>query len=281
MNVETLPEIRKYQELIHQHIEFIEKQCFKAVRMKRTAISPRQDIELENDALELSGRVMDTLSENNFRVLRQFKHKSKLTTYLTTIIANQAVDMIRRKKGRNREKERAGEYGNMGLQVYQKTVVQGLSNERAYQELKNDGRPSLSESEFLEIASRISGSARNPGNIPNPDDNLIRMGSQDSQTGEIISPDNLSNPEDTSIRKDREQHMDQLLRDTINELNGEDKLIISMRFPANPDQEAERIDSIAAALGISSKAVYKRISRILKKCRQHIEKRGLNIHDIL
>ena len=281
MNVETLPEIRKYQELFHQHIEFIEKQCFKAVRMKRTALSPSQDIELENDALELSGRVMDTLSENNFQVLRQFKNKSKLTTYLTSIIANQAVDMIRRKKGRNREKERAGEFGDMGLQVYQKTVVQGLSHERAYQELKNDGRPSLSESEFLEIASRISGSARNPGNMPNPDDNLIRMGSRDSQTGEIISPDNLSNPEDTSIRKDREQHMDQLLRDTINELNGEDKLIIRMRFPVNPDQEAESIDSIAAALGISSKAVYKRISRVLKKCRQHIKKRGLNIHDIL
>ena len=281
MNVETLPEIRKSQELFHQHIEFIEKQCFKAVRMKRTALSPSQDIELENDALELSGRVMDTLSENNFQVLRQFKNKSKLTTYLTSIIANQAVDMIRRKKGRNREKERAGEFGDMGLQVYQKTVVQGLSHERAYQELKNDGRPSLSESEFLEIASRISGSARNPGNMPNPDDNLIRMGSRDSQTGEIISPDNLSNPEDTSIRKDREQRMDQLLRDTIDELNGEDKLIIRMRFPVNPDQEAESIDSIAAALGISSKAVYKRISRVLKKCRQHIKKRGLNIHDIL
>lgn len=281
MNVEILPETRKYRELIHRHIEFIEKQCFTVVRMKRTAHSPRQDIELENEALELSGRVMDQLSGNNFQVLRQFENKSKFTTYLTTIIAHQAIDMIRRKKGRNREKERAREFGDIGMQVYQKTIVQGLSTERAYQEFQNDGRAAMSESEFMKIAARISGSDRNPGAIPNQDDNLIRMGHQNCETGEIISPDNRNNPEDTAIRNNQRQQMDQLLQDILNELNGEDKLIIRMRFPVSRDQEPESIDSIAAALGISSKAVYKRVSRILKKCRQKILKKGLKSHDIL
>jgi len=281
MNIETPPENHKYRELIHQHIEFIEKQCFKVIRMKRAAYSPRQDIELENEALELSGRVMDQLSGNNFQVLRQFENRSKFTTYLTTIIAHQAIDMIRRKKGRNRKKERAREFGDLGSQIYQKTVVQGLSTERAYRELQNDGKVSLSEPEFLEIAARISRSDRDPGSMPNPDDNLIRMGNQNNETGEIVSPDNRNNPEDTAIRNNQKKQMDQLLQDILNELNGEERLIVRMRFPISRDQEPESIDSIAAALEINSKAVYKRISRILKKCRQKIEERGLKTHDIL
>lgn len=281
MNIEILPEIHKYRELIHQHIEFIEKQCFKVIRMKRAAYSPRQDIELENEALELSGRVMDQLSGNNFQVLRQFKNRSKFTTYLTTIIAHQAIDMIRRKKGRNREKERAREFGDLGFQIYQKTVAQGLSTERAYLELQNEGKISISESEFLKIAARISRSGRNPGSMPNPDNNLIRMGNQNSETGEIVSPDNRNNPEDTAIRNNQKKQIDQLLQDILNELNGEDRLILRMRFPISLDQEPESIDSIASALGISAKAVYKRISRILKKCRRKIEERGLKTHDIL
>jgi DNA-directed RNA polymerase specialized sigma24 family protein len=34
-------------------------------------------------------------------------------------------------------------------------------------------------------------------------------------------------------------------------------------------------------MGISQKAVYKRINRILRKCRSELKKRGISFHDLL
>jgi len=281
MKGKTPPESTEDQELIHRHIEFIEKQCVKAVRMKRSGHSPRQEINLENEALELSGRVLDQLTKNNYQVLHQFENKAKFTTYLTTIIANQSIDMIRKKKGRSREKDRAREFGDIGIQIYQKIVVQGLSVEMAYQELLSLKKIATSETEFLRMVDRIKGSGRNPGPVPDPNDNLIRMGSQDSQTGEMILPETRNNPEETVIKNSQQQQIDRLLLEILEELNGEEQLIIRMRFPANPDQDSESIEAIARIMDISPKAVYKRISRVLKKCREKFEKKGIRSHDLL
>ena len=275
------PESTECQGLIHRHIEFIEKQCFKAVRMKRSGHSPQQEIDLENEVLELSGRVLDQLTKNNYQVLHQFKSKSKFTTYLTTIIANQSIDLIRKKKGRSREKERAREFGDIGIQIYQKIVVQGLSVEMTYRELLSLGKIATSETEFLRMVDKIKRSGRNPGSLPDPDDNLIRVGRQDPQTGEMILPETRNNPEERVIKDSQQQQIDRLLREILEGLNGEEQLIIRMRFPANPDQDPESIEAISRIMGLSPKAVYKRISRILKKCREKFEKKGIIIHDLL
>ncbi|MCK4944172.1 MAG: sigma-70 family RNA polymerase sigma factor, partial [Candidatus Aminicenantes bacterium] len=99
--------------------------------------------------------------------------------------------------------------------------------------------------------------------------------------GEMILPETRNNPEETVIKDSQQQQIDRLLREIIEGLNGEEQLIIRMRFPANPDQDSESIETIARIMDLSPKAVYKRISRVLKKCREKFEKKGISSHDLL
>jgi hypothetical protein len=99
-----------YQKLIIDHLQYIEKQCRKACGVyTRRAHSPSpgnkkfDDIGVHGIHIEASGeidadtlvnKVIDHLTVDDYRVLRQFKNLSKLTTYITTIIANLVVDII-------------------------------------------------------------------------------------------------------------------------------------------------------------------------------------------
>lgn len=59
---------------------------------------------LENQADELPNYVLDYLKADDFRILREFRGKPRLTTHLTTIIANQVIDLIRGKKAEIEQK---------------------------------------------------------------------------------------------------------------------------------------------------------------------------------
>ena len=67
----------------------------------------------------------------------------------------------------------------------------------------------------------------------------------------------------------------------IGKLNGEERLILRMRFPVHGEEEPKDVNTIARHLSISKKAAYKKISRILKKCRQILIQRGFDINDLL
>jgi DNA-directed RNA polymerase specialized sigma24 family protein len=92
-----------YARLIVDHLPYIEKQC------RRAAESPgnyRSDADVDNEADHLLTEVLDHLKADDFKVLRDFRGSSKLTTYLTAVISNLVVDIIRTRKGRSRAGER-------------------------------------------------------------------------------------------------------------------------------------------------------------------------------
>jgi hypothetical protein len=104
--------------LITDNLAFIEKHCRRAVLRTMTtgAGAPddgvagslsRDGIILDNQADELLNEVLDRLKADNFKALREFKGRAKLTTYITTIISNLIIDLARQKKGRSRARERA------------------------------------------------------------------------------------------------------------------------------------------------------------------------------
>ncbi|HLP46731.1 MAG TPA: sigma-70 family RNA polymerase sigma factor [Candidatus Kapabacteria bacterium] len=267
-----------YHDIINEHFQFIEKQCFKAVRLKLgDRLSPGNALNIENEALELSNRVLDTLKQNNYRVLREFKGNAQLTTYLTAIVSRQAVDLIRKKLGRGREKERAKELGDTGLILYQRVIKDGYSPQEVFVEIQEKtGHPgSLQELEAM--VQKIKG--KNPG-IDCNDNSVVKNGTSIDEEQYVI-PDTKSDPQTIFMEKQRHQEIDSIIQGIITQLTGEERLLLRMRFPFTGDEKPKSVEQIAAALEITPKAVYKRIARLIKKCRAQLDRQGVTINELL
>ncbi len=274
-----------FKNIINEHFEFIEKQCFKAVRLKlEDRLSPANSLNIENEALELSNQVLDILRQNNYRVLREFKGNAQLTTYLTAIISRRAVDMIRRKLGRGREKERAKDLGNIGLLLYQRVIKDGHPLRDVYDELRTNGNfpNSLEELEAMlrKIKGKNSGCHQPGAANGNNGTSVVKNGTSINEE-EYVIPDTKSDPQTLLMEKQRQQEIHQVIREIIAPLSGEERLLLRMRFPVHEDEKPGSVEQIANALGIAPKAVYKRITRLMKKCRQQLDRRGVKINELL
>jgi RNA polymerase sigma factor (sigma-70 family) len=99
-------------------------------------------------------------------------------------------------------------------------------------------------------------------------------------TGEVIIADSRKNPEELAIEAQREEKLAEIINAVVSQLSGEERLILRMRFPVSGDEEPKDIDRISRLLGISKKAVYNRVSRVLKKCRDMMVNSGVNFDDL-
>jgi len=234
---------QEYDRLIHQHIPFIEGQCRRAVvKLAGFGHPAVLHIGLENESLELFNQVLDRLRQDDHKVLRQFKGSARLSTYLTAIISHQAVDSIRKKLGRKRETEK---------------------------ERDSDG----------DKLPNVKPGRMRPGDAGLPEgQTLIRQGFQVQQSGEIIIPDTRENPEELTIETQRHEKIAELVAGILSGLSGQEQLILRMRFPSGQEAPKE-IEQIARLLNISRKAVYHRLERLLKKCRQTLLQKGISSHD--
>ncbi len=273
-----------YKNLISQHFQFIEKQCFKAVKLKLgDTPSEENALNVENEALELSAMVLDTLQKNDYRTLKDFKGNSLITTYLTAIISRHAVDMIRKKRGRGRQKERAKEFGDTGLLVYQRVIKNGYPLRDVFDELQGKGDFSGSLQELETIVHKIKGN--NPRRIApngtNGNGSVVKRGTTvGTDEKEIIIPDTKNNPGELLVENQRKQKIQQAVGAIIARLTGEERLLLRMRFPAAEDEKPKSVEQVSKVLGISQKAVYKRIIRLLKKCKEHLYREGVTVDEL-
>lgn len=266
-----------YQRLITDNIEYIEKQCHKACGVyKKKAISIHQPIggssssQIESMRVIVSGEidpdtlfneVLGRLKENNFRVLKDFKNLSKLTTYITTIIAHLIIDIKRKIEGRNRASERARAIGPLGEKLFDLVFIKGYPLEEAFRFLKKTDGITETLEEIETMVEKIKG--RTPVH-PHP--------------GTFIEKDT---PEAALEIKQREALSRNVLNEVLTELSNKEKLIMRMRFPLSEDEEPKSLSEIAKMLRITEKAVDSRIRRVLTKCKEKILENGLNIDDFI
>lgn len=258
-----------YRDIVNRHLEFIEIQCRKALGWDKQGKDPG-----DNETLELNNRVLDKLRENNFKILRKFQGKAKISTYITAVIARQAVDFLREKKGRKRTKERAAKHGQLGEVVYEKIIKAGQPVAHAYKEMQTEYGYGGSLQDIEVMLDKIKGSARPKGL------ETIPAGYQNPDSGEIIVPDPHDTPEQLAIESGRMEKIKETVAHIVAGLSGEERLILRMRFPIDEDEKPKEIDQIAKLLGTSKKAVYHRITRILKKCRDLSVHSGVKGNDI-
>jgi RNA polymerase sigma factor (sigma-70 family) len=110
---------------------------------------------------------------------------------------------------------------------------------------------------------------------------VVKNGATVNEDGDYIIPDKKNDPEELLIEQQREQKLGEVVKDIIAQLNGEERIILRMRFPADDEEKPGKVEQIATVLGISEKAVYKRIARILKKCKNLLDQKGVAVNDLL
>jgi RNA polymerase sigma factor (sigma-70 family) len=273
-----------YRDLIRQNLGYIEAQCVKAVRIQlgkhHTLAGPDMELQIENEALELSSLVLDKLEADDFKILRQFQGKSKLTTYLTAIISRSAVDMLRQKYGRSRQKERARTLGPLGEKVYKIVFQQGLSLVEVQKDFLHRRLPVPTDKAIQEVIEKIGGPGKIPAEAPDIKTGYLRPADNPREKASVVVPDNSGSPEQTLEDQAKRQAVDDVLSELIDGLSGEDRMILRMRFGLGKQENPRKIPDIAAALNISPKTVYKRIDTILGKCRKHLAVKGVTIHDL-
>jgi RNA polymerase sigma factor (sigma-70 family) len=271
-----------YKDIINKHIKFIEIQCGKAVKQNYSSLSfANNEISIENEALELNNIVLDKLKENNYKVLRQFKGNAMISTYITAVISHKAVDLIRKKKGRGREKERAKKIGDLGEKIYDLIFLQKLKTSTAYAELKDESGYNGTLEELEAIVAKIKGKGRLERITPADQGNRVIMeGVRNINTGEVIIADTRKNPEELIIEAQKEEKLKEVLAKILSQLKGEERLILRMRFPVFEDEKPQDIGRISGLLGVSKKAVYNRIGRVLNKCRDMMINSGVDFDDL-
>jgi RNA polymerase sigma factor (sigma-70 family) len=278
-----------YRQLIVDNLHYIEKQCYKAYGIYKSsevtseAQSVHDDSIKENKADFLFVQVIDHLKADNYKVLRDYEGGATLKRYLTVIISRKVVDIFRSQEGRCRAKDKAKQWGDLGLKLYDLVFVKGYDVSEAHKTLKDTYGITESVEKIENIAEEIKRVKKEPlreisqGALVEQEQlHTSKQRVLRDDTGDITVPDSTRNPEQVLMEKDRARRKAEFLKEIISEMNPEERLMIKMRF-----QDNIKVQNIAKMLGMKEKTVSNRISRILTKCRTRILKKGLSLDDLI
>lgn len=274
----------KYSRLIVDNLEFIERQCRRAVARGMPANDDYAEaVNLDNEADEALVEALDRLKANDYRALREFQGTAKLTTYITTIIANLVVDIVRARKGRSRARERAQDMGDTAIRLHDMVYTRGLSvaNAQVALEVNFGIREPLDL--LHDLLGRMRGRAESQVHVPD--------GSAWLAPGQKIVDDNggveveVADPHATVEKQIMNRQRQVLARQTVEELRrsltGKERFMVQLRFPADEDEKPKTMREIGELVGLSEKAVDTCIRRILKRYREMMLRRGLALDDLI
>lgn len=268
----------RYRLLITDNLEYIEHQCRKACGCYLT-----QDITTDNFADELFIELIGHLEESDYMRLRQFEGRANIRTYLSVIISNLIVDLVRSKRGRGRERERARDFGETGERLYDLIIRRSYTTAEACEAFMTSYSTDLSFSELAAMAQKIRGCPRSSQKAI-VEDVPWRKGNPApfvDEAGEIVIADHRHNPEEEVLSRERDELAKNVLSELSGLLSGEDKFIFRMKFPLNKEELPKKNTDIARMFGVGEKAVEKRVTKILSKLRELILSRGLSLDDFV
>lgn len=114
---------------------------------------------------------------------------------------------------------------------------------------------------------------------PSVNGTAVREGFFSEIGGEIIVIDASDDPESQLLDDEKKEIEEEAVRRLSRELEGEERLLLRMRFPYDEEVSPIPVKKISSILGISEKAVYKRISKTLEKCRNILKESGISGDD--
>jgi RNA polymerase sigma factor (sigma-70 family) len=220
----------------------------------------------ENDRNECYIFVLDSLRADNFKRLRAFKGKSKLSTYLYSLVNSLAIDFRRKRYGRRRIPTAVVKLGKWAEAVYRLVCWQKFSVDDAYDFLQVDGLFKGSYEQFQqEIVPIQKAPCRENPSFMSMDD----WGGDSSRTRN----DAGSNPLEVLIKKlNRERRIKavKVIRETTDSLPENDQLLVRLVFGSeHPVRVAAKI------IDLSASAARRRLKGLLIKYRENLLAAGI------
>lgn len=225
------------------------------------------------DADELFIQVVDHLREDNYRRLREFEGRSAIATYLTTIVSRLVVDVIRKRTGRSRAKERAERQGELGGRIYDLMVGRGHTADEAAHILQTTFAMQVAPDQVREIHASFFG---RDVRYQSPVSSETAWGEE----GELVVICNKT-PEDELSFQTAQKSRQEVLSALIDGLKGEERLLLRLRFPLDDDAEPRDLAEISHMVGLSPQQADRKIRRILQRFREELLRKGIRFDDLV
>lgn len=215
------------------------------------------------DAEDFVSAAKAKLIADDYAVLRRFEGRSRLETYLTTVFVNQIRDARDRKWGKWRPSTLAKALGKEARRLETLISRDGWPVDEAIELMCRNEGVELSKQELRDLAERL------PMRIPKP-----RVEGEDKLPE---SPGSLD-AEAPALEKERSVSMRQLeeaLRETLQELDDEDRLILKMCY-----WDGFKVAKVAVLLGLPQRPLYSKKVMLLGQLRARLEQRGFGSTEI-
>lgn len=207
--------------------------------------------------------VNEKLIEDDYAVIRKFKGRSSLKTYLTVCISNLMRDYQNHLWGKWRPSAEALRLGPVAILLEKLLVRDGYSFNESVQILQVNQKVEMSWQELADIAARL------PNRSPRPAE----------EEGEELqnrpSPNERADDKlDEQEREARRCRVLEILQEVRKTLPNEDQLILK-----NLDGGFS-VANISRTLQLEQKQLYRRIQKIYKDLRDELGRRGIRKEDL-
>jgi RNA polymerase sigma factor (sigma-70 family) len=220
----------------------------------------------ENDQNECSVFVIDRLKADNYKRLRAFKGKSRLNTYLYSLINSLVIDFKRKKFGRRRIPSGVVKLGKWAEAVFRFVCWQKFSFDDAYDFLRVDG---LFTGSYIEFINEIEPIRRAPCR-----ENPVFQSINETHESSLQNiNDGGSNPLEVLIQRlDRERRIIALkiIRDTTAGLPEIDQILVRLVYGSD-----QSLPAAAKVIGLATSTARKRLKRLLTKYREKLLAEGI------
>jgi RNA polymerase sigma factor (sigma-70 family) len=220
----------------------------------------------ENDRSECYVFVLDSLKAENYKRLKAFKGKSKLSTYIYALTNSLVIDFRRKRYGRRRIPAAVQKLGQWAEAVYRLVCWQKFSIDDAYDFLQVEGLYECSYELFLQEIVPIQNAPcrENPSfkSVDAPNRNPLRK-----------MEDPGSNPLEKLLEKlDRKRRVEaiKIIRETTKKLPEIDQLLVRLVFGSD-----HPVRVVAKIIDLSTSATRRRLKGLLIKYRENLLAAGI------
>lgn len=270
--------------LLFANYEFLRNCCAKVAGLSPVKFGSDYkgsvDADKELAAEDLLNDVIERLQQENFKALREFTGKAKISTYLTTIVINLARDRHRSMSGRERSRERAEASGEAGRILHHLVMEKNFTPDAAHEWLVREKGMTISLERVFEIITNFK-SRRRVASEANMAVVVIDADSNDAGDGiSYTIRDEQPLQDERLIGAQKELLRSRVLDEFIDSLSGEEQMMLKMRFPAD-GEEPKGFAEIGRLIGATEKAVDHRVRRLLAGFRERLLKQGIGLDDLL
>ena len=220
----------------------------------------------ENDQSESYLFILDSLKADNFKRLRAFEGKSKLTTYLYSLINSLIIDFRRKRYGRRRIPAAVAKLGAWAEAVYRLVCWQKFSYDDAYDFLQVEG---LFEGPYERYIQEIAPIRK----APCRDNPAFQQLDEVRPNTPANMDESTSNPLEILIDKlDHQRRIRALkiVQATTAALSQEDQMLVRLVYGSE-----QSVKTAASIIGLSASSARRRLKGILNQYREQLLAEGI------